>query len=153
YQALDDAPLIPLALIQEGTHVPHGIRPIRLLRQAGAGRPWGNARWPGPPGHVRSSADRSGRRGARQPPPRHRARRGAPPQRGAASARWSVSAAWCRASTVAPRAPVVVDRAYDSAAQGVLRQTGAAWACGGAACQPSAVALRAARVVASIPAV
>src|SRR2546430_14916803 len=33
YQALDDAPLIPLALIREGTHVPHSIRPIRLLRQ------------------------------------------------------------------------------------------------------------------------
>jgi hypothetical protein len=33
HQALDDAPLIPLALIHQGKHLPDGIRPIRLLRQ------------------------------------------------------------------------------------------------------------------------
>src|SRR4029450_6871812 len=33
YQALDDATLIPLALIHQGKHLPDGIRPIRLLRQ------------------------------------------------------------------------------------------------------------------------
>src|SRR5262245_18294773 len=33
YQALDDAPLIPLDLIHQGKHLPNGIRPIRLLRQ------------------------------------------------------------------------------------------------------------------------
>src|SRR2546425_8352463 len=32
HQALDDAPVIPLALIREGKNFPHGIRPIRLLR-------------------------------------------------------------------------------------------------------------------------
>jgi hypothetical protein len=33
HQALDDATLMPLALISEGKHLTHGIRPIRLLRQ------------------------------------------------------------------------------------------------------------------------
>ena len=33
YQALDDASLIPLALIHQGKHLPDGRRPIRLLRQ------------------------------------------------------------------------------------------------------------------------
>src|SRR5262249_31431575 len=33
YQALDDATLLPLALLPQGQHLPDGIRPIRLLRQ------------------------------------------------------------------------------------------------------------------------
>jgi hypothetical protein len=32
HQALNHAPLIQLALIREGKHVPHGMRSIRLLR-------------------------------------------------------------------------------------------------------------------------